>query len=179
MAIINIVRTNIKLPSDKELESASKLLFDCFKGFTLIDNRRWRKLWKMLIEKEPGEMLVLDFKFPRNPRFHRKFFALLNVGFDAWEPGRKHKTYKGMAIEKDFEQFREDVIILAGFYEQTFDLRGHMKLKAKSISFANMDDEDFNKLYSAVADVLLREVCTRYAGREELDNVVEQITGFL
>jgi len=69
MAIINIVRTNIELPSDKELESASKLLFDCFKGFTLIDNRRWRKLWKMLIEKEPGEMLVLDFKFPRNPRF--------------------------------------------------------------------------------------------------------------
>jgi hypothetical protein len=179
MATITIVRSNINLPSDKELESASKLLFDCFKGFTLDDNKRWRRLWKMLIQKEPGELMVIDFKFPRNPKFHAKFFALLNVGFDSWEPERKHKTYKGLAVEKDFEQFREDITILAGFYEQTFDLRGHMKLKAKSISFASMDDEDFSKLYSAVADVILREVCTRYAGREELDSVVEQITGFL
>lgn len=179
MSTITITRSNIELPDEKGLAVTRRLIFDCLRGFTNADNSRWKKLWKKLIDMDPGEMMVVDFKFPRNPKFHAKFFALLTIGFDMWEPERKHKTYKGMAVQKDFEQFREDVTILAGFYEQTFDFRGHMKLKAKSISFSSMDDDDFAKLYSAVADVLLREVCTRYAGREELDSVVEQITGFI
>jgi len=54
-----------------------------------------------------------------------------------------------------------------------------MKLKAKSISFANMDDAEFEKVYSAVADVLLNGVLVRYSGRSELDVVVNQILGFL
>lgn len=179
MSIINLVRTNIELPDEKGMEIASRLLFQCFDGFTAEDRARWRRLWKKMIAMEPGEMQVIETVNQRNPKFHRKFFVLLQLGFDAWEPERKHKTYKGMAVEKSFNQFREDITILAGFYEQTFDIHGHMKLKAKSVSFAKMEDTEFEKLYSAVADVLLREVCTRYAGREELDSVVEQITGFL
>ncbi len=31
-------------------------------------------------------MLYADFKKARNPRFHRKYFALLNLGFKYWEP---------------------------------------------------------------------------------------------
>lgn len=33
-----------------------------------------------------GAVLVSEFKQVRNPAFHRKFFALLNLGFDYWEP---------------------------------------------------------------------------------------------
>ena len=33
-----------------------------------------------------GAVLVADFKQVRNPAFHRKFFALLNLGFEYWEP---------------------------------------------------------------------------------------------
>lgn len=33
-----------------------------------------------------GAILAADFKQVRNPAFHRKFFALLNLGFDYWEP---------------------------------------------------------------------------------------------
>ncbi|WP_313083170.1 DUF1367 family protein [Atlantibacter sp.] len=33
-----------------------------------------------------GAVLVADFKKVRNPAFHRRFFALLNLGFDYWEP---------------------------------------------------------------------------------------------
>ncbi len=124
-------------------------------------------------------MMVLEVVQPRNPKFHRKFFALLNLGFEAWEPGRKHKTHKGIPVSKNFEQFREDITILAGFYEQTFDLHGRLKLKAKSISFAKMEEPEFEQLYSAVADVLLEHVLTKYAGREELDSVVNQLMGFL
>jgi hypothetical protein len=31
-------------------------------------------------------VLYADFKQARNPAFHRKFFALLNLGFDYWQP---------------------------------------------------------------------------------------------
>ncbi|WP_312559782.1 DUF1367 family protein [Atlantibacter hermannii] len=33
-----------------------------------------------------GAVLVADFKMVRNPAFHRKFFALLNLGFEYWVP---------------------------------------------------------------------------------------------
>ncbi|SFO03146.1 DUF1367 family protein [Xenorhabdus japonica] len=33
-----------------------------------------------------GDVLYADFKKARNPRFHRKYFALLNLGFEYWEP---------------------------------------------------------------------------------------------
>ncbi len=33
-----------------------------------------------------GAVLVADFKQVRNPAFHRRFFSLLNLGFEYWEP---------------------------------------------------------------------------------------------
>jgi hypothetical protein len=101
------------------------------------------------------------------------------MGFDAWEPPRQRKTYKGLPVVKNFECFREEVIIAAGFYEQTFGLNGRLKLTAKSISFAQMDDLEFERVYSAVANVLLAGVLLRYAGRDELDGVIDRLLGFV
>jgi hypothetical protein len=33
-----------------------------------------------------GAVLVAEFRQVRNPAYHRKFFALLNLGFEYWEP---------------------------------------------------------------------------------------------
>ena len=33
-----------------------------------------------------GDVLVAEFRQVRNPAFHRRFFALLNLGFEYWEP---------------------------------------------------------------------------------------------
>ncbi|MEE7652697.1 DUF1367 family protein, partial [Raoultella planticola] len=33
-----------------------------------------------------GAVLEADYKLVRNPAFHRRYFALLNLGFDYWEP---------------------------------------------------------------------------------------------
>ena len=33
-----------------------------------------------------GAVLVAEFRQARNPAFHRRFFALLNLGFEYWEP---------------------------------------------------------------------------------------------
>ena len=117
-----------------------------------------------------GGIIRGTFVAPRNPIFHRKFFAMLNVGFEAWEmpvPG----------AEKNFAQFREDVTILAGHYTQNVRLNGEVRTVAKSIKFASMDEITFEQLYSSVANVLLTRVLTNYT-RDDLDSVVDSILRF-
>ena len=145
MSGITITRTNIALPTEAELQAVRTVLFECLKGTTEVENRAWRRWWKRVINFDPGEISFLKFIIPRNGKFHRKFFALMNVGYDCWEPKRKHKSYKGIPIEKNRDQFREDITILAGFYEQTFNLKGEMRMRAKSISFASMEDDEFSE----------------------------------
>lgn len=178
MTRLTIMR-NDQPASDQQREAARAYILGALDGFTEDDKRGWRKFWRKALGMEPGELLNVDVVFPRNWRFHKKFFALLTIGFEAWEPSRKHKTYKGKVVAKRFEQFREDVTILAGWYEQTFDLDGRMKLRAKSISFAKMEQDEFEHLYSAVASVLLDRVLVAYSGREELDATVEKVMGFI
>lgn len=124
-----------------------------------------------------GAMIRCEITQVRNPQFHRKFMALLRVGYDAFE--LPTTEYRGYACQKDFEQFREDVTIAAGYYTTTFSLSGTFRVRAKSIRFGRMSQENFERLYSQVANVLLEKVLRHYANRAALDNAVNQILGFV
>lgn len=121
-----------------------------------------------LLRFKQGEVAMVKITKPRNHKFHRKFFALLSIGYDAFNPPNGIKNR---------EQFREDITILAGYYEQYVRLDGTIRTVAKSISFGSMSQEDFDKLYSAVIDVLLQKVLTNY-NKSDLDDVVDRILGF-
>lgn len=123
-----------------------------------------------------GGGVTASVKQKRNVKFHRKFFKLLDLAFDAWEPAEK--IYKGQVVAKNREQFRNDITILAGFYETTINLKGEVRLVAKSISFANMEQEEFDKVYNRVVDVILQRVLTSY-DRDDLDAVMDRLMGFL
>jgi hypothetical protein len=112
----------------------------------------------------------------RNYQFHKKLFALLNFAFETWEP--TEAVYKGQIVEKNFDQFRNDVIVLAGFFESTITLKGEVRVVAKSISFGSMEQDEFDKLYSAVCNVVLAKILKNY-DREQLDAVMDRLTGFL
>ena len=107
---------------------------------------------------------------------HRRFFAMLNLGFEAWEP--PEQNYRGVPVAKNFERFRKDCLIAAGFYEPVANLKGEVRAEAKSMSFANMDEDEFNVVYSKVADVLLQKVLTTYT-RADLDRVVDEMLRFV
>jgi hypothetical protein len=119
--------------------------------------------------------LRCEIKRVRNPKFLRKFFKLLSLGYEAWEPGIAE--YKGFEVQKDFEQFRETVTIAAGHFYVTTNLNGAVRVRAKSIAFDSMEEEEFESLYTSVANVLLERVLTRYT-RADLDAVVDRILGF-
>ena len=125
--------------------------------------------------KPNGEYTAV-FTQTRNIKFHRKAFALIKVAFDALEfPELEHK---GRKVSKNLDQFRDDVTILAGFYDVVFNYRGEMRLKAKSWSFARMDETEFDAMYSRLIDVILAKILTNYT-REDLDEQVDKILRFV
>ena len=123
-----------------------------------------------------GELTHADFKRVRNYKFHKKYFALLDFAFEQWEP-RGNLTYKGMPVAKNKDRFRKDLIILAGFYDSTVNIRSEVRLEAKSISFSQMDEIEFEALYSTTIDVILSRILTKYT-RQDLDNVINQLLAF-
>lgn len=124
-----------------------------------------------------GATVRADFKQMRNYKFHKKFMALMNLAFDYWEVA--DVEYKGRQVVKNFDRFRKDMTILAGFYEPTFNVRNEVRLEAKSISFANMQEAEFEELYSTMVNVLLDRVLrAKGFSRETVDEVVDQLVAF-
>lgn len=147
------------------------------RGLSDEDDSAWTKFRARIKKLEDGELVSFEYSVERNSQFHRKVLMLFRVGFDAWEPDRKRYSYRGKPIQKNFESFRAEITILAGYYDLTFDLKGRMSMKPKSISYAKMDQDTFEKLYSAVAQTLLTHVLHNYT-RDDLDSVVERLLQF-
>ncbi len=113
----------------------------------------------LLSKVKTGHVVEVDVIQKRNPMFLRKFFALIKIGFEVWTDSSPHTVeYHGQRVLPNLERFRKDIQILAGFYEPVYNLKGELRLEARSISFASMSEDDFEQLYSAVIDVLLRNV---------------------
>lgn len=142
-------------------------------GFTPADPDSLERAKKI----KPGTQCHGDIAVPRNNKFHRKYMALLKLGFDYWEP--PEKLHQGRPILKNFERFREDVAILAGFYTVEWNINGEPRFKAKSIAFANMEEDEFEKLYNATIQVLIDKVLeAKGFNRETLDQVIDELLRF-
>jgi hypothetical protein len=124
-----------------------------------------------------GEAVHADFKKVRNYRFLKKYFALLNIAFDHWEPGQINSKYG--TPEKNFDRFRADVTILAGYYESTIRLDGSVRIEPKSISFARMSESEFKELYSKTIDVLIKHVYGSKMTPEAIEETVKKYLEFL
>lgn len=96
----------------------------------------------------------------RNYEFHKKFFALIGLAYDIWVETVPKMEYKGQPVQPNKTRFRKDATILAGFYTSTVSLKGDVRLDAKSISFASMDESEFEKLFSSFINVILTKILT-------------------
>lgn len=87
----------------------------------------------------------VEIKQPRNYKFLQKFFALVNMLFENQE------TYTNI------EDLREALLISTGYSREILLMTGEVQLRAKSISFASMKAEEFNKLYNSVCDFIVKK----------------------
>jgi hypothetical protein len=123
----------------------------------------------------PNTEFKAELTRPRNYKFHQKFFTLIDVAYKAWEgPVIEHK---GEMIRASLDRFRKDIQIMCGYYEIVVNIRGELRKEAKSISFANMEQDEFEKLYSTAIDVILGKVLSGYT-KDDLDEQVNRILRF-
>ena len=117
-----------------------------------------------------GTVIRANFKVMRNPRFHRKWFALVKFAYDQWDCADEEY--------KSFERFRKDVIIECGWWHPVAKLNGTVYREHDSISFAKMDEEEFSNLYNKTIDVLIAQVFNGQKTRDEINEVVDAILRF-
>lgn len=88
-----------------------------------------------------GEVYEVEIKKKRNYQFHKKYFALLNL------------CYENQEVFESIEDLRYFLTMKAGYYKQIDTGNGTMFIP-KSISFAKMDEIEFERLYQLTITVI-------------------------
>lgn len=122
-----------------------------------------------------GQVVKAEIRLMRNGGFHRRFFCMLNTAYQNHEwPEIETKWGKG---KTSFDMFRKWVTVKAGHYEVDFTPDGEVRVVPKSISWASMDQAEFEKLYSDVLDVILMHFLTNWT-TGDMDHAVEQMMAY-
>jgi hypothetical protein len=109
---------------------------------------------------------------PRNVRFHRKFFALLNMVMDNMPDDLVLTTPDGQALQvRTVDDLLWHIKMQAGHYEQRVTLGGRVTYEAKSISFAAMDEGQFNQFY----DDAIKIICKYFLPHVTAEEIADQI----
>ena len=99
-----------------------------------------------------GEVYQVSVKLARNYRFHKKYFALINL---AWE----YLNEKQTEMFKTMDVFRKTIEVASGHCERIYSIRKKEWFDIpKSIAFDKMSEDEFSELYSSVLDTLLKVV---------------------
>ena len=112
-----------------------------------------------------GNIVQAEIKQPRNIQFHRKYFALLNLAFQNQD---KYEV---------FEDFRIEVQLKCGHYQEHITTKGQIVYVPKSVSFSSMDELQFGVLYEKAIDIILKHFLMG-STKEEIDKQVLQILDF-
>lgn len=110
------------------------------------------------LETLKGKVVSAKISQPRNLAFHRKFFALMKATLDMIDQ------------EYNVTQWRTICLCGAGWCDFVPGPDGVLCAVPKSISFADMDQTEFELLYSNVLDYICREYVTE--DRETIDTIV-------
>ena len=117
-----------------------------------------------------GLTFTTEFKQSRNQKFHGKMFSFFNYCFEFWANGKDEFICE---IEQ-FDRFRKDLTILAGFYNETYRLDGSLRVEAKSLAYANMEQAEFEKCYTALIGAACKYI---FKGMDDQD-YYNKLAGF-
>ena len=123
--------------------------------------------WEVKKQLRLGTDVRVHVTMPRNIKFHRKFFALLNITID----NLPEATQQQLRITTT-NRLLDVLKIRMGFYD-IVQIDGRNVLELHSISFAKMDEYAFGKFYDqAVTEIL--SFFLQGTDRNELLQEVEQ-----
>lgn len=119
-----------------------------------------------------GGQYTVELKTTRNPHFHKKVFAFFNFCFQHWAADKAGLEHADEHTQ--FNRFRKDLTILAGFYDMVTNIRGEVRAEAKSLAYGNMEQEEFERCYSALINAAIKHV---FAGTKD-QNILNQLYSF-
>lgn len=126
--------------------------------------------YEQLRKIKVGSVVKANIVRTRNVKFHRKFFSLIRAAWDCLTEQQRINL-------RSVETFREQLLITSGFSEPLYDLNGQKFLeRAKSISFAKMDEPTFNEVYSKVLDTILTIMVADGVSEDEFNNILKNYT---
>ena len=117
----------------------------------------------------PGRIYKCKVTLARNYEFHKKFFALVRLTFDNL-PSRLAE-YWGINNEEDMlRRFKRDL----GYFTSTVNERGEREIEYGSISFAAMEQYEFERFYNQCIDLVL----SKYIRGLEREDLITEIENF-
>jgi hypothetical protein len=100
------------------------------------DNKRKLKL---------GEDYEANIKMPRNYEFHKKLFALFNIGC------------QNSKMDLPFDVYRKIMTVRAGFFTAYQTDKG-VYYEPDSLSFTAKDEAQIEEVYSSVMDAIIKDI---------------------
>lgn len=116
-----------------------------------------------------GSDVRVRVTMPRNIRFHRKFFALLQIVFCNL-PERLQQEGRLYSIEALLAAIKIDM----GYYSMV-KVGGKNVVKLRSISFAKMDEAQFSRFY----DLAVTDILNNYLPGTEPGALVQEVEQFI
>lgn len=97
-----------------------------------------------------GSAVKCKISNPRNYEFHKKFFAMIRLTFDNL-PAHLAEKWNINSEEDMLRRFKRDL----GYYTNTINEYGEHEIEYLSISFAAMEQHDFEDFYRQCINLVL------------------------
>ena len=124
-----------------------------FDGIIKIDHEEdAAALRKLMPYGTPVEVII---RIGDDNQLRRRWFALLRFAFDFYEPAA---LPNGIVPLPNFNRFRKELTIMAGYYTQKYTPEGSVFVDAQSTAVGEMSAEDFADLYRKTNQLLIDRV---------------------
>ena len=122
-----------------------------------------RQAFDYLTKLKHGDIVSAVIKKPRNPKHHRKLFAMLQL---VWESTEVQDRYPKV------ENLLDAIKDATGHVETFRKVNGEVLTKPKSINFESMGQQEFEEFYAQAVDIIVQYIVP-HLNREDLAREVE------
>ena len=134
-------------------------------GVTESDQAAYDQLKSKIKGMVDGDVIRLEWATPRNPKHHRKFFALVNL------------ITRNSEIYRTVEQALVAIKLASGHLDPVIDPRtGEIIQIPRSISYDAMSQEDFEAFFNSALDGIVEHILT-HLDRDQAEEIIQTILG--
>ena len=126
-----------------------------------------RRSTEELLKFKDGDIVSAVIKRPRNPKHHRKLFAMLQI---VWESSAVQDRYPKL------ENLLDAIKDATGHVETFRKVNGEVLTKPKSINFESMDQAAFEEFYAQAVEIIVQYIVP-HLNRDDLAREVEAMCG--